>query len=51
MNACTAHIFGPHGSALHLDILAGDLTHARALAREHGASKFGRGFSFTVRPA
>jgi hypothetical protein len=45
----TAHITGPRGASLRIDILADDLTHARELAREHGLASFGRhGFSFTV---
>jgi hypothetical protein len=47
-----AHILGPRGSSQRLDILATDLTHARSLARDHGAACYGRrGFSFTVREA
>jgi hypothetical protein len=45
----TAHLTGPRGASLRIDILADDLTHARELAREHGLASFGRhGFSFTV---
>ena len=52
MHSYTAHILGPRGSSRRIDILADDLTHARALAIEHGAALFGRrGFSFTVRAA
>jgi hypothetical protein len=48
----TAHILGPRGSSRSIDILADDLTHARALALDHGNSLYGRrGFSFTVRAA
>lgn len=52
MHSYTAHILGPRGSSRSIDILAADLTHARALARQHGTGLFGlRGFSFTVRAA
>jgi hypothetical protein len=50
MSAYTAHVLGPKGSSLLLDILAADLRHARQLAREQGTLAYGRrGFSFTVR--
>lgn len=50
MQSYTAHILGTNGSSLLLDILAADMQHARQMAREQGASAFGRrGFSFTVR--
>lgn len=52
MHSYTAHVLGPHGSSLLLDILAADMRHARQLAREEAAQAFGRrGFSFTVREA
>ncbi len=50
MEAFTAHVLGPRGALLLLDIQAADMRHARQLAREQGLAAFGRrGFSFTVR--
>jgi len=51
MTAYTAHILSILGASLRIDIMADDMQHARELAREHGASVFGRCFSFTVREA
>lgn len=50
MHSYTAHIVGPAGTLLRLDIQAADMRHARQLAREWAAEQFGRrGFRFTVR--
>jgi hypothetical protein len=52
MHSYTAHLMGPRGSSRRIDILADDLTHARALARDHGLATYGRApFSFSVRAA
>lgn len=52
MQQFTAHVLGPKGSSLLLDILAADMPHARQQAREQGTLAYGRrGFSFTVRVA
>lgn len=50
MHSYTAHLIGPDGAACRVDILAADVQHARALARDHGRRVFGRrAFNFTVR--
>lgn len=51
MTPYTANIIGSRGGLLILDILAADMQHARELARQHGAERFGCGFTFTVREA
>lgn len=49
MQTYTAYITGRDGIAVRLDIQAAGLSHARQLAREHGAAVFGRGFTYCVR--
>ena len=52
MNAYTACILGPYGSAIYLHVMADDIGHARELVLGEARQTFGRReFTYSVRKA